>query len=274
MNEEEQNRWLESILRIHFDPEEGSLYWLEKARQLDITPVEEIHTTGDLRHFGPMDEEALKRRPIEDFVPRRYWPEKSRWVTGETGGTTGHPITTVYLEDEFYLAFVYPFELVARYRNFPRGQNWLWVGPGGPHIIGKAAVACAKALDSPDPFAVDFDPRWAKKLAPGSMGFKRYFDHVLEQTLRILLTQEIRVLFSTPKVLIELKKVMSKERREAILGVHFGGMELERDLSRPSQRRFQMRSSSRDTETPCSECAPNLRGTPCSRWITTRSAPV
>ncbi len=230
MKEEEQDRWLESILKIHFDPEEGSLYWLEKARQLGITPVKEIRTAGDLNLFGPMDEEALKRRPIEDFVPRRYWPEKSRWVTGETGGTTGHPITTVYLEDEFYQAFISPFDLVARYRNFPRGQNWLWVGPSGPHVIGKAAVACAKALASPDPFSVDFDPRWAKKLAPGSMGFKRYFNHVLEQTLRILSTQEIRVLFSTPKVLIELKQVMSRERREAILGVHFGGMELESDL--------------------------------------------
>jgi hypothetical protein len=230
MNDENLNRWLASILRIHFDPEGGSLYWFEKARQLGIAPLEDIRTVKDLRLFGPMDEEALKQRPIEDFVPRRYWPEKSKWVTGETGGTTGHPVTTVYLEDEFYKSFVYPFEVVARYRNFPRGQNWLWVGPSGPHIIGKAAIACARALDSPDPFSVDFDPRWAKKLAPNSMGFKRYFDHVLDQTLRILTTQEIRVLFSTPKVLIELKKVMSKERREAILGVHFGGMELGKDL--------------------------------------------
>jgi thienamycin biosynthesis protein ThnN len=37
-------------------------------------------------------------------------------------------------------------------------------------------------------------------------------------------------LFSTPKVLIRLKDVMSTEQRETILGVHFGGMELERDL--------------------------------------------
>jgi hypothetical protein len=238
MKEEEQNRWLESILRIHFDPEEGSLYWLERARQLGITPLEEIRTVRDLGLFGPMDEEALKQRPVEDFVPRRYWPEKSKWVTGETGGTTGHPVTTVYLEDEFYQAFIYPFELVARYRNFPRGQNWLWVGPSGPHIIGKAAVACAKALDSPDPFSVDFDPRWAKKLAPNSIGFRRYLDHVLEQTLRILSIQKVGVLFSTAKVLIELGELISKEHREAILGVHFGGMEVGKDLFQAVMKAF------------------------------------
>jgi hypothetical protein len=230
MKTETLNRWLASIVEIHFDPEGGSLYWLEKARQLGITPLEDIRTVKDLRFFGPMDEEGLKQRPIEDFVPRRYWPEKAKWVTGETGGTTGHPVTTVYLEDEFYRAFIYPFEVVAHYRKFPRGENWLWVGPSGPHIIGKAAIACAKAFDSPDPFSVDFDPRWAKKLAPNSMGFKRYFDHVLDQTSRILTTQKITVLFSTPKVLIELKKLMSKARRETILAVHFGGMELERGL--------------------------------------------
>lgn len=230
MDYEQSNRWLNHVLRIHFDPDKGSPYWLDKATELGILPLRDIHSVNDLVLFGPMDEDALATRPIEDFVPCRYWADRSGWVIGETGGTTGNPKTTGYSEEEFYQSFVYPFEVVAAHRKFPVGENWLWIGPTGPHIIGKAARACAQALRSPDPFSVDFDPRWVKKFAPNSVGFKRYLDHVIEQALRIISTQSIKVLFSTPKVLIRLKDVMSTEQRETILGVHFGGMELERDL--------------------------------------------
>lgn len=238
MNKNEKDQWLESMLRIHFDPEQGSSYWLDRARKLGIAPFQDIRTVADLSLFGPMDEESLKRHPIEDFVPRRYGNDKPKWVIGETGGTAGRPVTTVYLEDEFYRAFVHPFDVVARHRKFPRGQNWLWIGPSGPHIIGKAAIACARALESPDPFSVDFDPRWVKRLAPNSIGFRRYFDHILEQVQRIVETQKISVLFSTPKVLIEIKKVMPQKYREAILGIHLGGMELPQDLFQAIEEAF------------------------------------
>jgi thienamycin biosynthesis protein ThnN len=227
VKEEDYAGWLQEILKIHFDPNEGAPYWLERAHGLGIDPRRDVRAVRDLACMGPMDEEALKERPIEDFVPRRYRTEKSNWVIGETGGTMGRPVTTVFLDDEFQKAFIDPFEFAARVRNFPRGENWLWVGPSGPHIIGKAAVICARKLGSPDPFSVDFDPRWVKKLAPNSIGFRRYFDHVLDQALRILTTQGVKVLFSTPKVLMELKELMPGRQREAILGVHFGGMELD-----------------------------------------------
>jgi len=238
MREEGLNRWLKDILNIHFDPEGGSVYWLEKADQMGFSPLQEIHTVEDLILLGPMDEEALRKRPIEDFVPRRYWAEKAKWVIGETGGTTGPPKRTVYLEEEFYQAFILPFEVVANDRNFPRDQNWLWVGPSGPHIVGKAAIACAKALGSPDPFTVDFDPRWVRRFLPDSIGFKRYLDHVIEQTIRIIATQEVRVLFITPKVLARLKEEMTSKHREAILGIHFAGMELDKDLFQAIQESF------------------------------------
>jgi thienamycin biosynthesis protein ThnN len=238
MMQEVLDPWLEKILKIHFDPEWGSVYWLEKADQLGFTPLREIHTLKDLILLGPMDEDPLRKRPIEDFVPRRYWADKSKWVVGETGGMTGLPKRTVYLEEEFHQAFIHPFEVVAGYRNFPRGQNWLWVGPSGPHIVGKAATACAKALGSPDPFTVDFDPRWVRRFPPDSIGFKRYLDHIIEQTLRIITTQDVKVLFITPKVLARLKEEMTRKHREALLGIHFAGMELDKDLFQAIKESF------------------------------------
>ncbi len=223
------NQRLKTILKLHFDPENGARFWVEKAAQLGIDPEKDIQGIRDLSLFGPMDTNALAGRCMEDFVPRCFHTDKSLWIVGETGGTTGTPTPTVFLADEFHEAFVAPFVAAAAYRGFPKKLNWLWVGPGGPHIIGKAARACAAAMGSPDPFSVDFDPRWVKKFAAGSMGFERYLDHVIQQTLRVINTQHVGVLFTTPKVLMRLGPVMSEEHRHAIAGVHFGGMTLERD---------------------------------------------
>jgi hypothetical protein len=46
--------------------------------------------------------------------------------------------------------------------------------------------------------------------------------------MRIIATQRIGVLFSTPKVLLRLAETMDMQQRQAIRGIHFGGMTLER----------------------------------------------
>lgn len=232
------NDRLAEVINIHFDRHGGTPFWIEKADALGIRPQSEIRTIKDLRLFGPMEVEALRRRPIEDFVPKRYWQQRSSWIVGETGGTTGMPKTTVYLAKEFQAAFIEPFVIAAEYRNFPKGENWLWIGPSGPHLIGKAARLCAAALGSADPFAIDFDPRWVKKFPPQSLAFSRYLEHVLEQTMRIIATQHIGVLFSTPKVLVRLAETMARQQREAIRGIHFGGIALERSAFQDIQKAF------------------------------------
>ena len=55
-----------------------------------------------------------------------------------------------------------------------------------------------------DPFSVDFDPRWAKKLADGSLARRRYLDHVTAQALDVLEREEVGVLFTTPPALAAL----------------------------------------------------------------------
>ena len=117
-----------------------------------------------------------------------------------------------------------PFTQAAAMVAFPREANWLFVGPSGPHIIGKAARACAAAMGSADPFTLDLDPRWAKKLPRGSFAWERYVAHIQEQAMTILDSQRIGVLFSTPVVLENLGLAMSAAQREAILGLHLGGI--------------------------------------------------
>lgn len=221
---------LSRILAIHFDPQGGAPYWLEVAARLGFDPRRDLHSIEDLARLGPMNEEALATRPVEDFIPRSLIPRRAGFIIAETGGTLGAPKFAVHRRDEFHAGFIAPFLAAARRAAFPRGESWLFVGPSGPHIIGLAARACAVALDSPEPFTVDFDPRWAKKLPEGSFALGRYRAHIQEQALRILETQRVGVIFSTPPVIDGLGERLPEAKRRAIRGIHFGGMAVTREL--------------------------------------------
>jgi thienamycin biosynthesis protein ThnN len=160
---------------------------------------------------------------VEDFIPKQFHQERQFYLA-ETGGTLGRPKFAVHRHDEFEAAFIEPFCKAAKRCAFPRDTHWLFIGPTGPHIIGKAAARCAQVWGRGDCFAVDFDPRWAKKLVPGSFAAKRYLGHVQDQALRVLETQSIRVLFSTPAVLLTLCDRLDNAQRQAIQGLHLGGM--------------------------------------------------
>jgi hypothetical protein len=214
---------LHDLLALHFHPEHGARYWLRRQEELGWTVRDRVRCLDDLWRLGPTPLEDLRNFPLRDFIPRTYHHRLDLFVTGETAGTTGQPRATAYRNDEFQAAFVMPFVQAAEATNFPRGLPWLWVGPSGPHIIGKVVRELARHTGSLDPFSVDFDPRWAKKLAAGSLARQRYVDHVTEQALDVLRREEVGVLFITPPALEALERQMSDRQREAIRGIHYGG---------------------------------------------------
>lgn len=224
------NQRLQQIIGLHFDAATGSRYWIEKEKQLGIEACKEIRCIDDLSLLGPMEEVALSERPIEDFIPQSLMHRKQDFIFAETAGTLADPRFAVHLAEEFQTAFIDPFIKAANRVGFPKRVNWLFVGPSGPHIIGKAARCCAKAMHSPDVFTVDFDPRWAKKLVQGSFASKRYLEHVESQAMRILDVQDIAVLFSTPAVLEGLAEKISSRKRDAIQAIHLGGMSASSDF--------------------------------------------
>jgi|SRR5579862_2983601 len=226
------------IVALHFDPRDGAPYWVERARALDVDAVHAIQSVDDLALLGPMDRSALFTRAVEDFVPRQFIGCKESWIVGETGGTLGRSSFAVHRGDEFAAAFVEPFVEAARLANFPRGLNWLFIGPSGPHIIGKAARACSRAMGSIDPFSVDFDPRWARKLPAESIARERYLAHIEAQALDVLNAQRVGVLFATPPVLASLAAKIDSEKCAQISGIHFGGMAVHTELRERLRRLF------------------------------------
>jgi hypothetical protein len=217
---------LRELLALHFHPELGSAYWLQRQERLGWKACDRMRTLDDLWLLGATPLEDLRRFPLRAFVPRAFHKQWPRFVIGETAGTSGAPCATAYRDDEFQAAFITPFVRVARATGFPRGEPWLWVGPSGPHIIGKVVRELARQTGSMDPFSVDFDPRWAKRLAEGSLARQRYLDYVTSQALDVLSREEVGVLFITPPALAALAKRLGDRQREAIHGIHYGGMSL------------------------------------------------
>lgn len=229
---------LEEVLRLHFDRDEGAPYWLEVQERIGVHVPDLIRGPADFHRLGPMDPDALRRRPLEDFVPRRLRARRSEMILAETGGATGAPSRRVYLPEEFDAAFVAPWERAASARGFPRGGNWLWVGPSGPHVIAQAARAMARRLGCLEPFAVDCDPRWARRQEPGSLGHRLYVDHVLEQALDVLCVQRIETLFTTPPLLAALAARMTPDARTQVRGIHLGGLRVEAALCRQAREEW------------------------------------
>ncbi len=215
---------LREIVAIHFDPEWGTPYWLDRGKALGLDPRVEIRTVRDLPRLGLMRPDVLLTRPITDFIPRSVCDRKSELIVAQTGGTLGRGVWTVYTVAEYHEAFVAPFIAAARHVGFPSGGVWLYVGPSGPHIIARAAEAIARETGSMTPFCVDFDVRWARKLPAGSFGNQRYLEHILDQSMAVIGGHPIDTLFSTPIVIQSLADSMSDEQRERIRGIHYGGM--------------------------------------------------
>ncbi len=158
---------LRDLLALHCHPEHGSPYWLARQERLGWRVCERIRSRADLWLLGPTPLDDLRRQSVTALIPRglrRQWP---RFIVGETAGTGGSPCATAYRDDEFHAAFIAPFLTVAAATGWPHREPWLWVGPSGPHIIGKVVRELARQTGCMDPFSVDFDPRWAKRLADG-----------------------------------------------------------------------------------------------------------
>src|SRR5207237_9384323 len=173
-------------------------------------PRLEICRFEDLRKFPPFQDEWLRGGPMRRWLPKAF-ADKPLYVF-ETGGTTGLPKSRLAIED-----FRTDYEMFSDTlpdEFFPRGANWLMLGPSGPRRL-RLAVEHLCQYRGGICFSVDLDPRWVIKLLKmGNMAeVERYKQHVIDQALTLLRSHpNIQCLFTTPKLLealcdkISLKK--------------------------------------------------------------------
>jgi phenylacetate-coenzyme A ligase PaaK-like adenylate-forming protein len=224
---ERLDQHVREIVRWHFDPATGCPFWLERAKQFTFDPLRDVQGFADLGKFGLFEDEWLRGGPVRRWVPKAY-ADKPIYVF-ETGGTTGVPKTRINIED-----FRIDYELFSETLpddKFPKGSNWLMLGPSGPRRLRLAVEHLAQHRGGIC-FCVDLDPRWVIKLIQKGWGdhLEAYKNHVIDQAVTILgAGHDIRCMFATPKLLEALAlKLESKGRtiREAgVTGIFSGGTE-------------------------------------------------
>jgi hypothetical protein len=222
------------IIQWHFDPETGCSFWLEFASKLGWDPRHRIQCFEDLRIFPPFEDEWLRGGPVRRWVPRGL--NGLPLFVFETGGTTGVPKSRVQIED-----FRTDYEMFSQTlpeEYFPRGANWLMLGPSGPRRL-RVAVEHLCQHRGGICFCVDLDPRWViKLLKAGKMDeLARYKAHVIEQAVTILHAgHEIRCMFTTPKLLEALAEELADRgtsiRELGITGIFAGGTEFTPQFTR------------------------------------------
>ena len=212
----------------HFNPETGSPFWLDRAKTLGFDPRKEVRSFEDLKKFGLFEDDWLRGGPVRRWVPKAL-QNKPIYIF-ETGGTTGIPKSRVVVEDHWIDYEMFSETLPEKY--FPKGSNWLMLGPSGPRRLRLAVEHLAQHRGGIC-FCVDLDPRWVIKLIKkGWMEhLKAYQEHVIDQAVTVLsANHEIKCMFTTPKLLDSLATRLEKDGTSlakcGITGIFCGGTEM------------------------------------------------
>ena len=201
--------WVRELMQWHFNPDTGCPFWLDWAKKAGWDPRTEVNSYDDLDKFGGFQDEWLRGGPVRRWVPKAY---KDRPIyTFETGGSTGVPKSRINIDD-FRIDYE-EFSKTLPDDKFPKGADWLMVGPTGPRRL-RLAIEHLAQYRGGICFMVDLDPRWVIKLIKmGEMEMMElYKHHVIDQALTLLQgARHIKCLFTTPKLLEALCESISLE---------------------------------------------------------------
>ncbi len=200
------------VVQWHFSPDTGTPFWLDKAKEYKFNPLKDVHTFEDLSLFGTFEDEWLRGGPVQRWIPKGY-AGKPTYVF-ETGGTTGLPKSRIVIDD-----FRIDYEMMSDTlpdKYFPKGSNWLMLGPSGPRRLRLAIEHLAQHRGGIC-FCIDLDPRWVVKLIKmREIGMANlYKEHAIEQVLTILAGgHDIKCMFTTPKLLAAFDEALRSGKLE------------------------------------------------------------
>jgi phenylacetate-coenzyme A ligase PaaK-like adenylate-forming protein len=215
------------MMAWHFHPSTGCPFWLEEATKLPFDPLTDVKCYADLKKFPPFEDEWLRGGPVRRWVPKGF-ADQPMYVF-ETGGTTGTPKSRVNSRD--FRTDYEQFSATLPEQYFPRGANWLMLGPSGPRRL-RLSIEHLAQFRGGICFCVDLDPRWVVKLIQkGWMEhLEAYKQHCIDQAITILEAgHDIRCMFTTPKLLESLALALEKKGttigKVGITGIFSGGTE-------------------------------------------------
>ncbi|MCE2726356.1 MAG: hypothetical protein LW698_06205 [Planctomycetaceae bacterium] len=171
------------IMAWHFHESTGCPFWLEYAKSLNFSPLTDVKCYDDLKKFPPFEDEWLRGGPVRRWVPKGLADQPA--YVFETGGTTGIPKSR-YNSRDFRTDYEM-FSDTLPEEFFPKGANWLMLGPSGPRRLRLSIEHLAQHRGGIC-FCVDLDPRWVIKLIQkGWMEhLEAYKQHCIDQAITIL----------------------------------------------------------------------------------------
>ena len=218
------------VVRWHFSPDTGTPFWLEKAKSFNFNPLKDVNGCDDIKKFPFFEDDWLRGGPVQPLDPeglRRTSrgtssrpaarPASPRAASSSTTSASTTRCSRTRLPDKF----------------FPKGSNWLMLGPSGPRRL-RLAVEHLCQYRGGICFCIDLDPRWVVKLIKkGWMEhLKAYQEHCIDQAMTILSAgHDIKCMFTTPKLLDALCKRLETgglehRARPGITGIFCGGTEM------------------------------------------------
>ena len=187
----------------------------------------EVKGYDDIKKFPLFEDEWLRGGPVRRWVPKAL-SDKPVYVF-ETGGTTGIPKSRIVVEDHWTDYELFSDTLPDEY--FPKGSNWLMLGPSGPRRL-RLAVEHLCQHRGGICFCIDLDPRWVVKLIKkGWMDhLEEYKKHCIDQAVTVLTAgHDIKCMFATPKLLDSLALGLEERgtslQEVGITGIFSGGTE-------------------------------------------------
>jgi phenylacetate-coenzyme A ligase PaaK-like adenylate-forming protein len=219
---EQLDAHVREIINWHFSPETGTPFWLDWAKKNDFDPIAEVTAFADITKFPHFQDEWLRDELNERWVPKAY--EGRPYFIFETGGTTGMPKQRIGWED--HKVDYEEFGDALDEEFFPRGANWLMLGPTGPRRL-RLAIEHLAHYRGGVCYHVDLDPRWVKRLIADkdAATANKYKDHVVEQGATILKNRKVTCLFTTPLLLEALDSKLNVPDA-GIKGVFCGGTQM------------------------------------------------
>jgi phenylacetate-coenzyme A ligase PaaK-like adenylate-forming protein len=220
---EELDAHVRDTVKWHFSPETGCEFWLNKQKEWGIDVRKEVQNFADMRKLPHFEDEWLRGGPVRRWLPKGL-AGKPMYVF-ETGGSTGVPKSRLQIDD-----FRVDYEIFSQTlsdKSFPKGADWLMLGPSGPRRL-RLAIEHLAQFRGGIAFSVDLDPRWVIKcikrgeIQEGNL----YKQHCIDQALTILRSHpNIQCMFTTPKLLEAMCEKIDLVRY-GIKGVFCGGTEL------------------------------------------------
>lgn len=223
----------EELLKLHFDKEQGSPYWLKKIENKNINPMKDFQDLEDflMSPESLCNENDLKKYPLEYFIPKKTLKEELILPLTSSGSinpkkTIGWSEKTIK-ENAEYLALI----LKNNYK-IEKSLSYLILGPSYPAPFQPVIYETVKLLHGILYFA-PIETRGLKKylfenprLDFNDVFLKARFQPAIEYATEILSREKIDFISATFQLLPIFTNIKGFEN---VKYIYFGGMEINKD---------------------------------------------